>query len=205
MERYSKSSIVLFINGRLDAATALQLERKIKQLGSDITELILDFSGLDYISSMGLRVLLQAHKAMLEQERKLTVKNMSESIREVFEMTGFIRLMVQEEKFVVLRKGGGAAIRLSLIGAMDAVNIPDLSEELSQIKLENGENSHAVAVILDMRQLESLSPASCKLLGEVIEKTAWDNRKLSIEYASGKVLEALTGGGLAALIAKTNT
>jgi anti-sigma B factor antagonist len=201
-ERLSKSSMVLFLNGRLDTATAPLLERKIKQLGDDIIELILDFAGINYISSMGLRVLLQTHKTMLAQNRKLIVKNMSESIREVFEMTGFINLMVQEEKFVVIRKGDAAHIRLCLIGALDVVNLSVLSEELTLIKDENAANERTrVEVILDAQQLASVSVAGCKLLNELIEKTAWEKRTLSIQNASGKVTEIFTSEGLDSLLA----
>jgi anti-sigma B factor antagonist len=194
--------MILFLNGRLDTATAPILERKIKQMGNDVIELILDFSGLDYISSMGLRVLLQTHKMMLAQNRKLVVKNMSESIREVFEMTGFINLMVQEEKFVVIRKGGGNYIRLCLIGTLDTVNIPVLSEELTQIKTENEEYEEtSVEVILDAEQLKSISRDACKLFGELISKTAWKKRMLSIQNASGKTAEMFNAEGLSGFIA----
>ena len=92
----ASSTVVLFLSGRLDTASAPHLERKIKQRGEDITELILDFKELSYISSMGLRVLLQAKKTLTEEGRKLTIRNMGAAVREVFEMTGFLNLMAQE-------------------------------------------------------------------------------------------------------------
>jgi anti-sigma B factor antagonist len=72
------------------------LQKKIKQWEENISELTLDFQDLTYISSMGLRVLLQAQKTMKEQGRKLVIKNMSDSIREIFEITGFLKLMTLE-------------------------------------------------------------------------------------------------------------
>ena len=95
-ERTGKSSIVMSLSGRLDAANAPLLEKKLNQQGDDITDITLDFLELTYISSMGLRVLLQAQKAMKEQDRKLFIKNMNEYIREIFEMTGFISLIGHE-------------------------------------------------------------------------------------------------------------
>jgi len=95
-ERAGKS-VALALNGRLDTVNAPRLESKIKEL-EDITELTLDFKGVSYISSMGLRVLLQAKKTMKSNGVKLTIINMRDSVREIFEITGFLNLMAQEEK-----------------------------------------------------------------------------------------------------------
>lgn len=51
-----------------------------------------DFSGLEYISSAGLRVLLAAQKAMNKQGR-MTIHNVGETIMEVFEITGFVDIL----------------------------------------------------------------------------------------------------------------
>ena len=59
---------------------------------SGITELELDFSGLEYISSAGLRVLLAAQKTMSRQG-KMTIRNVNETIMEVFEITGFVEIL----------------------------------------------------------------------------------------------------------------
>jgi anti-sigma B factor antagonist len=96
-EKVDLTTVALILSGRLDAANAPLLEEKIKQLGNDIRELVLDFSGLTYISSVGLRVLLHAKKVFKKDNRKLTIKNMNETVREVFEMTGFLKLIAQEE------------------------------------------------------------------------------------------------------------
>ena len=96
-ERVGKSTVVLTLNGRLDTVNAPLLGSKIKEQ-EDITELELDFKGVDYISSMGLRVLLQAKKAMKAEGASLIIKNLQDSVREVFEMTGFLNLMTREEK-----------------------------------------------------------------------------------------------------------
>ena len=94
-EKIGKSTVVLTLNGRLDTVNAPLLESKIKEQ-KDITELELDFQGISYISSMGLRVLLQAKKEMKVGGVKMSIKNMRDSVREIFEMTGFLNLMGQE-------------------------------------------------------------------------------------------------------------
>jgi anti-sigma B factor antagonist len=94
-ERTGKSTVTLTLHGRLDTVNAPQLESKIKEQ-EDITELTLDFKEVEYISSMGLRVLLQAKKTMKANGVRLTIINMRESVREIFEMTGFLNLMAKD-------------------------------------------------------------------------------------------------------------
>ena len=80
------------LEGRLDTNTAPQLEAELKTSLSGITELELDFSGLEYNSSAGLRVLLAAQKTMSRQG-KMTIRNVNETIMEVFEITGFVEIL----------------------------------------------------------------------------------------------------------------
>ena len=95
-EKTAEAGIRLSVSGRLDTASSPMLEKKLKQCIEDNTELCLDFSDLTYISSIGLRVLIQAQKAMKEQNRKLVIKNINDSIREIFKITGFINMIEQE-------------------------------------------------------------------------------------------------------------
>lgn len=83
------TTLTLEIIGRLDTVTAPQLEEEISATAGDITTLVLDFTQLEYISSAGLRILLKTHKAMAKKG-KMIIKNANESIREVFELTGFM-------------------------------------------------------------------------------------------------------------------
>ena len=76
------------VEGRLDTVSAPELEKEIKENATGIKELVVDFSGLEYISSAGLRVLLGAHKLMLTQGN-MVVENVSDEVGEVFEITGF--------------------------------------------------------------------------------------------------------------------
>lgn len=85
----------LEINGRLDTITAPELEAAVDSCIADTRELILDFSGLDYISSAGLRVLLKAQKSMM-QKGNMKILNANEAIMEVFEITGFSDILTIE-------------------------------------------------------------------------------------------------------------
>ena len=62
----------------------------------NVTELILDLSNLDYLSSAGLRVLLSAQKQM-NRKGKMVVRHVCETVMEVFNMTGFSDILTIEE------------------------------------------------------------------------------------------------------------
>ena len=76
------------LSGRLDTTTAPDLEKEVKENIEGVEKLDFDFSDLAYISSAGLRVLLSAQKIMNKQG-EMVVKNCSEEIKEIFEVTGF--------------------------------------------------------------------------------------------------------------------
>ena len=76
------------IEGRLDTTTAPQLESELKASYEGVTELILDVSAMEYISSAGLRVLLSAQKVMAKQG-VMIVQGANPDIMEIFEVTGF--------------------------------------------------------------------------------------------------------------------
>lgn len=80
------------IEGRLDTTTAPELENELKASYEGITELILDVSAMEYISSAGLRVLLSAQKKMAKQG-SMTVRNVRPDIMEIFDVTGFVDIL----------------------------------------------------------------------------------------------------------------
>ena len=89
------NQMTVVLTGRLDTTTAPKLETELKQNISGVEALILDFSGLEYLSSAGLRVLLSAQKVM-NRQGSMTVKNVNEIIMEIFEVTGFVDLLTIE-------------------------------------------------------------------------------------------------------------
>ena len=91
-KKASDGTLYITLEGRLDTNTAPQLEAELKASLSGVTELDLDFSGLEYISPAGLRVLLAAQKAMSKQG-KMTIRHVNETIMEVFEITGFVDIL----------------------------------------------------------------------------------------------------------------
>ncbi|MBQ9415082.1 MAG: STAS domain-containing protein [Clostridia bacterium] len=81
--------------GRLDTTTAPELEQAISASLNGITALVLDMAELTYVSSAGLRVLLSAQKAMAKQGT-LTIRNVNETVMEIFEVTGFSDILTIE-------------------------------------------------------------------------------------------------------------
>ena len=81
--------------GRLDTTTAPDLEASLKESFEGVTKLILDFAELEYLSSAGLRVLLASQKVMNKQG-EMIIKNVNETINEIFEVTGFIDILTIE-------------------------------------------------------------------------------------------------------------
>ncbi|MBQ7578347.1 MAG: STAS domain-containing protein [Synergistaceae bacterium] len=84
--------LTISIDGRLDTTTAPQLEAEINSCLNGVKSLTMDMSKLVYISSAGLRVLLKAQKVMNKQG-KMTVTNVNQEIKEIFEVTGFDELL----------------------------------------------------------------------------------------------------------------
>ncbi len=76
------------VTGRVDTTTAPQLEEEIKASLDGVTVLKIDFAGVEYISSAGLRVLLSCQKIMNSQG-SMVMTGVRESVMEIFEVTGF--------------------------------------------------------------------------------------------------------------------
>lgn len=89
------NELTITLIGRLDTTTAPQLEAELKQNISGVERLVLDFVALEYLSSAGLRVLLAAQKVMNKQG-EMIVKNVNETIAEIFEVTGFSDVLTIE-------------------------------------------------------------------------------------------------------------
>ena len=90
-----ENEITIEVVGRLDTVTAPVLEKTISENIVEIQSLTLDFKGLEYISSAGLRVLLGAQKKM-KNNGSMKLTGVCEDIMEVLEMTGFADILTIE-------------------------------------------------------------------------------------------------------------
>ena len=89
------NKLAVAVEGRLDTTTAPELEASLKEDLENVTDLVIDLSDLEYISSAGLRVLLAAQKTMMKQG-KMVVTHPNEVISEIFEVTGFLDILTVE-------------------------------------------------------------------------------------------------------------
>ena len=90
------SELMVALSGRLDTLTSPDLEDKLDEELEGVERLIFDLGELEYISSAGLRVLLGAYK-MMEEYNGMLIRNVTEPVMDVFEVTGFSDVLDIEE------------------------------------------------------------------------------------------------------------
>lgn len=90
------SALTLFLSGRLDAVTALQLDKDLSTTLNGVDDLTVDLADLEYISSAGLRMLLKTQKRM-DKQGAMRIRNIRENVREVLDMTGFSNFLTLAE------------------------------------------------------------------------------------------------------------
>lgn len=85
------------LEGELDTAAAAEVEKKLQPLyNSDGLDVVIDCSGLEYIASSGLRILISILKGAKASGSKVVLKNMNDDIKSVFKLTGFINIFEVE-------------------------------------------------------------------------------------------------------------
>lgn len=85
----SGNRMELALEGKFDAVSAPKFETEIAECLKGITDLDIDFSAIDYISSAGLRSLLFLQQTLNEAEGTMVVRNVPEVVMSIFEITGF--------------------------------------------------------------------------------------------------------------------
>jgi anti-anti-sigma factor len=87
--RELKHVSVVTVSGRVDSATAPDLQKALQDLlDSDHNQLVLDLKDVDYMSSAGLRVLVSTQKAAKKNGGALRLAQLSARVKEVFELAG---------------------------------------------------------------------------------------------------------------------
>ena len=85
--------VTLGITGRVDTTNAPNLDSVINELPEDTKELIFDMSGVEYISSAGIRILIGAYKKMNLNQGTMRIEKANDIVHEVFEMTGLSEML----------------------------------------------------------------------------------------------------------------
>ncbi len=91
--RTSNDIHIVAVSGSLDSATSPAAQKALDAVLAGARKVALDFSGLDYISSAGLRVLLGAAKQIRASGGTLRMFGLNQSVREVFEISGFSSIL----------------------------------------------------------------------------------------------------------------
>ena len=90
--REENGVLTVAVEGRVDTGTAPQLDTELRTVMEGTQHLVLDLKDMTYISSAGLRVLLSAQKIM-NRQGDLTITHASPAVMEVFEVTGFVKIL----------------------------------------------------------------------------------------------------------------
>jgi len=89
-EQLRDGMLILRPNGRLDTTTSVDFGKDlINKVETGSSNIVIDFSDLDYISSAGLRTLLMAVKLMESKKRQLSLCSLNSQVQEVFDVSGF--------------------------------------------------------------------------------------------------------------------
>jgi anti-anti-sigma factor len=83
----------VFLTGRFDAS---QVDKAKEFLGKLNASIVADFSGLEYISSAGIGVILVTYKRLHDAGRTLRLVNMTERIKNVFQYAGLDKVFIIE-------------------------------------------------------------------------------------------------------------
>ena len=107
---HERSVLVFRIAGHLDAHTAPELEEKIDSSFSDgVQNMIMDLGEVEYISSIGMGLLLRAHKRCRDAGGELRLARMVEKVRRIFDLLGFSDVItVYDDVESAVRAFGGS-------------------------------------------------------------------------------------------------
>jgi anti-sigma B factor antagonist len=84
---------ILGISGRLDAKSSKTVESALNNLiNGGRTKIVVDLASVEYISSVGLRVLLASLKKMRQTQGLMILSSMQPFVKDIFKMAGFDRL-----------------------------------------------------------------------------------------------------------------
>ena len=78
---------------QLDSKSAPELEQIIMSSVNDVTEINFDLAKLEYLTSAGLRVILTALQEMDDKGGTMTLKNVSPYVRDIFQVTEFLKIL----------------------------------------------------------------------------------------------------------------
>ena len=169
------SKVTAYLEGRIDASNAPDLLKALEAVRAENNgcELEVDAGGLEYISSGGLRVLLQLTKS---QDKPLAVVNVTPAVYEILEMTGFTKLLRVRKAYRSLDVDGCEVIGRGFYGTIYRV------DDETIVKVYKGKDS------IPMIENE-IRMARTAFLGGIPTAIAYDIVRVGEDY--GSVFEML--------------
>lgn len=92
-KNYNEKELTIEVGDRIDTITAPDFENEINDEMGNFDSLIIDFANLEYISSAGLRVLISTQKKLKGEGIPMVIKNVNDTINEIFRMSGFDKIL----------------------------------------------------------------------------------------------------------------
>lgn len=93
IKNYNEKELTLAIEGRIDTITSQELDKEINAELGNFDSLTMDFTDLEYISSAGLRVLIATQKKLKSDDIPFVIKNVNDTVGEIFRMSGFDKIL----------------------------------------------------------------------------------------------------------------
>jgi anti-sigma B factor antagonist len=92
-EKMMGNVIIISISGRIDTITSKELDTKLNEIREEnAKKIILNLAKVDYISSVGLRVLLAALKRQRQNQGSMTLVSLQPFVQNVFKITGLDKI-----------------------------------------------------------------------------------------------------------------
>ena len=82
--QFENSTLTMMIEGRIDTQTAPDLLKAVEDSIGNVSDLVLDFTNVSYISSAGLRSVLKAQNYMDEKGGTMVIRGAAKKIKNVF-------------------------------------------------------------------------------------------------------------------------
>jgi anti-sigma B factor antagonist len=79
---------VIAISGELDLASGPRLEEQLSAVDSDVTLVVVDLRGLEFMDSTGLSIIVRAHQRLAEHDCELSLVRGSPQVQRLLDLTG---------------------------------------------------------------------------------------------------------------------
>ncbi len=138
---YNENTLTVFLSGHIDTANAASIEKEIFDLLGEYqpADVLLDAEDLEYISSSGLRIVLK----LRQRYPTLKMINVTSSVYEIFDMTGFTEMMTIEKAYRHFDVTGCQIIGKGANGTVYRIDRDTIVKVYNDaIKLEDIKNEH---------------------------------------------------------------